>query len=98
MEDHDLYDGLNGDEKHTRVGIILIIAELVRAYNKFPNDFNSLHEMYGVLLEEENELWEEIKRKNPDLQRIQDELVQVAAMALKGIVQCCLKKKHPNIK
>ena len=43
--------------------------------------FNSWHEGYGVLLEEVNELWDEIKTKNHDIEKIYHEAIQVAAMA-----------------
>lgn len=45
--------------------------------------FNSLHEAYGVILEEVEELWTEIKAKKPDLQKVHDEAIQVAAMAVR---------------
>ena len=41
---------------------------------------NSLHEGYGVLLEEVDELWEEIKAKVRNRQKLEDETVQIAAM------------------
>lgn len=46
-------------------------------------DFKSLHEAYGVLLEELDEIWDEIKMKKPDKNRIYIESKQLAAMALK---------------
>lgn len=74
---------------------VLVSTELEFAIRKFPT-MNSLHEGYAVLLEEVEELWEEIKRKQiPDfneLDRDMDrsarrnqaaiigELVQIAAM------------------
>lgn len=49
-------------------------------------EFNSLHEAYGVLLEEVDELWEEVrkKRKDRDPARIRAELVQIAAVCVKA--------------
>lgn len=46
--------------------------------------FTSFHEGYAVLKEELDELWEEIKvnRVNRSRQRIHDEAIQVAAMAI----------------
>lgn len=47
------------------------------------NRFNSLHEAYAVLLEEVDELWDEVKKKQRDRKNedVLAELVQVAAMA-----------------
>lgn len=47
------------------------------------------HEGYAVLLEEMDELWEEVKRREPDSSAMRDEAVQVAAMALAFIVEVC---------
>lgn len=44
---------------------------------------HSYHEMHSVLREEEDELWEEVKRRNPDHEAIYKEAVQVAAMAIR---------------
>ncbi len=46
--------------------------------------FASFHEGYAVLTEEVEELWTEIKvnRANRSRQRIHDEAIQVAAMAI----------------
>ena len=45
--------------------------------------FHSFHEAYGVLKEEVDELWNEIKRKEYDYDKIYEEAIQVAAMARK---------------
>ena len=45
--------------------------------------FHSFHEAYGVLKEEVDELWNEIKRKEHDYDKIYEEAIQVAAMARK---------------
>lgn len=55
-------------------------AEMLRAEAKFPR-FNSRHEAYGVLLEEVDELWDEVKAN--DYPKARKEAVQVAAMALR---------------
>jgi len=47
---------------------------------------HSYHEGYAVLLEEVDELWGEIKAKEPDHGRIANEATQVAAMALRVAV------------
>ena len=45
--------------------------------------FHSFHEAYGVLKEEVDELWNEIKNKEHDYDKIYQEAIQVAAMARK---------------
>lgn len=59
--------------------------EYDRAVTKW-GDFKSLHEGYAVLLEEVDELWEEVKKKNHDSSKLHEEAVQVAAMALKFLM------------
>lgn len=58
-------------------------AEVNRAKEKHPGDFHSLHEGYGVLKEEVDELWDEIKRNKRVLADVREEAIQVAAMALR---------------
>ena len=66
----------------------MISDELVRAREKFDN-FNSAHEGYAVLLEEVDELWDEIKT-NGELTHLRDEAIQIAAMAIRFIEDCCI--------
>lgn len=49
--------------------------------------FRSLHEAYGVLLEEVDEMWDitKLKRKNRKEEELRSELIQIAAMAIKAI-------------
>lgn len=66
-----------------------ILHELVeKAYPKFPRPQNSPHESYAVLLEEVDELWHEIKDRDAQPADIQAEAVQVAAMAIRLLVDC----------
>lgn len=69
------------------VGLSAVAKELRRAKDAYPQAFNSLHEGYAVLREEVDELWDEVKRREPDRLRIRDEAVQVAAMALRIIAE-----------
>jgi molybdopterin biosynthesis enzyme len=64
-----------------------VLAELEHAQLKFPS-FNSAHEGYAVLLEEVDELWEEVKRRpsSDRDQRMKEETIQIAAMALKFLL------------
>lgn len=51
---------------------------------------NSLHEGYAVVLEELEEAWDEIKvnPKRRDGAKVRDELIQVAAMAVRTVTDC----------
>ena len=71
-----------------------ILAEFKKAESKF-SEFRSEHEGYGVLLEEVDELWYEIKNnKRPGAEeRMREEAAQVGAMALKFIVMLDNKNK-----
>ena len=60
-----------------------IAAELERAERQFPA-FHSGHEGYAVIREELDELWEAVKRD--DIEHARLEAVQVAAMALRFLV------------
>lgn len=52
-------------------------------------DFNSPHEGYAVIKEELDKLWDEIKRKDPSKKAMKREAIQVAAMALRFLYDCC---------
>lgn len=65
-------------------------VECLKAMAKFPS-FNTAHEGYAVLLEEMDELWAEVKKKQGASGRpeaIRKEAIQVAAMALRLIIDC----------
>jgi NTP pyrophosphatase (non-canonical NTP hydrolase) len=49
------------------------------------NGFNSPHELYAVLFEEVEEFWESVRNNDPD----PGELLQVAAVAIAGVMQIC---------
>lgn len=65
----------------------LVELELVRATKKF-GPFASAHEGYAVIKEELEELWDEIK-SGQDKFRMRDEATQVAAMAMRFLIDCC---------
>jgi len=52
---------------------------------------NSAHEAYAVMLEEVDELWDHVKTKQKlrDLEAMEKEAVQIAAMALRFANECC---------
>lgn len=47
---------------------------------------NSPHEGYAIIKEELEELWDEIRRREPDVTKLRKEATQVAAMALRFIL------------
>ncbi len=65
-----------------------IIKEYGEATNQF-GKFNSAHEGWAVLKEEVDELWEEIKAKPRDHEGMHREAIQVGAMALRFLQDCC---------
>lgn len=68
----------------------LVQKEVSWAVCHYPR-FNSAHEAYAVLLEEVDELWDEIKRSpaKRDMEALQKEAVQVAAMAVRLLTDVC---------
>src|SRR5271168_4619720 len=77
-------------EKDLDFPILAIKAEVSKVMLNFP-PFNSAHEGFAVLKEEVDELWDQvkIKQKNRDLDKMKSEAIQVAAMALRFIVDVC---------
>lgn len=59
--------------------------ELNIARNKFP-PFNSEHEGYAVIKEEVDELWDDIKNKDALWRDKRNECIQIAAMAIRFII------------
>jgi len=60
----------------------MLVREYARAQS-IHGDFHSLHEGFAALLEEHDELWDQLKKKHPDLDAVIDEAIQVAAMGYK---------------
>lgn len=63
--------------------------EVTRAQSLWPRPFACAHEGYAVILEELDELWDHVKtnQKKRDLEAMRKEAVQVAAMAIRFIVE-----------
>jgi hypothetical protein len=64
-----------------------VAAELERARAKYA-PFNSAHEGWAIILEEVDELWDEVRKRQGerDLARMQREAIQIAAMALRFVL------------
>lgn len=74
----------------TPTAVEKVVRELDRACRTH-HTFNSSHEGYAVIKEEFEELWDEIKNnKQEDTKARQTkEAIQVAAMALRFLVDLC---------
>lgn len=65
-----------------------INAEIFRSYHLFPAKINNPHEAYGILSEELDEFFDHVKTKDGqrDLSAMNKELIQLAAMSLRTII------------
>jgi hypothetical protein len=88
------------DEKQDGINKIVreVAMEVLRATSFF-EPLNSPHEAYGVIKEELDEYWEEVKlynpRKNRDTRpRQREELIQLAAMAVRAVLDTVDFGKH----
>lgn len=61
--------------------------ELNRAHRLHPTPMRSMHEGHSVIREEFEELWAEIIIKHPDQIKVRTECIQLAAMALRFLVE-----------
>lgn len=80
--------------RQTRVAMVLnIVAEELSRACKLHNGMNSAHEAYSVILEELDEFWEEVRKKREyrSAETMKKELVQIAAMACRAIVDLKLE-------
>lgn len=68
-------------------GILREVRAEVNRANDIHGGYHSAHEAYAVLLEEVDEFWEEVRRKRSERSpaRMREELVQVAAVAVRAI-------------
>ncbi|HXQ37290.1 MAG TPA: hypothetical protein VN843_24990 [Anaerolineales bacterium] len=73
-----------------RFALKTVKDEFEHAIGKYP-EMASLHEGYAILLEEVDELWDEVKKKpsKRDEDKLRGEAIQVAAMALRFLVDLC---------
>lgn len=70
------------------IDIISILCEVEAEFGratKLHGPIVTPHEAYGIILEELDEFWDEVKKKKHDLRELRKELVQVAAMAIRAI-------------
>jgi hypothetical protein len=68
-----------------------VMEELARATAAY-GPFNSAHEGFAVLNKEIDEMWDDVRLKQSDptrKERMRHEAIQVAAMALRFLKECC---------
>lgn len=63
-----------------------LVEELERANETNRATFASPHEGYAVLLEEVHELFDEVRKKHPEKDKLREEAIQIGAMAIKFIL------------
>jgi hypothetical protein len=73
------------------IAITEVVAEFHNAAGKHPR-FNSAHEGFAVILEEVDELKAEVWKRTRDREAMRKEAVQVAAMALRFLVDLCVEE------
>jgi hypothetical protein len=66
----------------------LVQNELDKAVKKH-NPMREEHEGYAVILEELDELWSEIKMREPDMEIMKKEAAHVAAMGVRFLMDVC---------
>jgi len=77
-----------------------VIDKVEKEFNRATAEFgpfHTAHEGWAILKEEFDELWEAIKLHQSAPQRnrrIREEAIQVAAMAVRLIVDCCEEEKE----
>lgn len=69
------------------------LTELLRA-TKLHGPMKSYHEGAGVIREEFEELWDEVKKKHPDPAKLREEAIQLAAMALRFVYDMVDNKEN----
>lgn len=62
------------------------VARELDAARRGHADMHSPHEGFAVLKEEVDELWEEVRRRNRSPRALREEALQVAAMAVRFLV------------
>lgn len=66
----------------------LVRTEYLSAKEKFPT-FYSDHDGYAIIKEELDELWECVKTKHVNREVLRGEAQQVAAMAIRFLIDLC---------
>ena len=80
----------------TQQAFTLVKQELEKAQRNY-EPMSSAHEGWAVILEEVDELWEEVKKKpsTRSFDRMEHEAIQVAAMAVRFLIDICGRATDP---
>lgn len=80
-------------QKRGTIALSEVLEELERAEKKFPRPFINYHEGLSILREEFKELEDEVFKNlhNQNKAKMRNEAIQVAAMALRFLKDCCPK-------
>jgi hypothetical protein len=73
-----------------------VATELTRATEIY-GPIVSAHEGYAIILEELDELKAEIWKKNKDPYKMQEEAIQIAAMAMRFVIDICFENRVANM-
>ena len=73
-----------------RAQLTEVAGEIESARNQHAN-MHSPHEAYSVIKEELDEFWDEVRKKDHDKGRMANELTQIAAMAVRAVVDLDLR-------
>lgn len=92
MKEHDVFEVHPGTYELRLRGdldeifhLLAVVREYQEACRKF-QPFNSAHEAWATLFEEVDELWDEVKLKEPVWANQCKEAMQTAAMALRFMI------------
>jgi hypothetical protein len=76
-------------EDERLASVLLRVAAEVTRVAAIHAPYHSAHEGYAVIAEELDELWDEVKRREKDPARMGAEAVQVAATAIRFLIDVC---------
>jgi hypothetical protein len=60
--------------------LVAVAAEVAKARAKHPGEIHTPHEAFGVIWEELDEFWDEVRAQRHDPHQMLKELIQTAAM------------------
>ena len=86
--------------KKTETNLEKIMDEILQEYLKASKKFKPMaspHEGYAVIKEELDELWDEIKINSNPLNNMRNEAIQVAAMGMRFVIDCCSKENKTSL-
>ena len=67
-------------------GVLVRVGDELRHARAKHGEMHSAHESYSVIKEELDEFWDEVRKQKHDKKEMANELIQVAAMAVRAVV------------